>query len=93
MRFQFQYRLHSERGDQFLGLIMAITPISILGGDSVYCINEAQMRDAKRLTNEDPESSKKIQSELEKLESDFSRNERASLAFTIIENLREDREK
>jgi hypothetical protein len=72
---------------------MAITPISILGGDSVYCINEAQMRDAKRLANEDPESSKKIQSELEKLESDFSRNERASLAFTIIENLREDREK
>ena len=51
------------------------------------------MRDAKRLTNEDPESSEKIQSELEKLESDFSRNERAALAFTIIENLREDREK
>jgi hypothetical protein len=72
---------------------MAITPISILGGDSVYCINEAQMRDAKRLTNEDPESSEKIQSELEKLESSFSRNERAALAFTIIENLREDREK
>lgn len=72
---------------------MAITPISILGGDSVYCINESQMHDAKRLTNEDPESSEKIQSELEKLESSFSRNERAALAFTIIENLREDREK
>ncbi len=51
------------------------------------------MRDAKRLVNEDPESSEKIQSELEKLESGFSRNERAALAFTIIENLREDREK
>ena len=72
---------------------MAITPISILGGDSVYCINEAQMQDAKRLANEDSESSEKIQSELEKLESDFSRNERAALAFTIIENLREDRDK
>ena len=72
---------------------MAITPISILGGDSVYCINEAQMQDAKRLVNEDSESSEKIQSELEKLESDFSRNERAALAFTIIENLREDRDK
>jgi|TARA_B100001105_G_scaffold166610_1_gene134029 hypothetical protein len=72
---------------------MAITPISILGGDSVYCINEAQMRDAKRLAKENPESSEKIQSELEKLESGFSRNERAALAFTIIENLREDREK
>ena len=72
---------------------MAITPISILGGDSVYCINEAQMRDAKRLAKENPESSEKIQSKLEKLESGFSRNERAALAFTIIENLREDREK
>ena len=72
---------------------MAITPISILGGDSVYCINEAQVRDGKRLDNDDPESSEKIQSEIEKLESSFSRNERAALAFTIIENLREDREK
>ena len=51
------------------------------------------MRDAKRLAKENPESSEKIQSELEKLESGFSRNERAALAFTIIENLREDREK
>ena len=72
---------------------MAIRPISILGGDSVYCINEAQMLAARKLANEDPEASKKIQSELEKLDTDLSRNERAALAFTIIENLREDREK
>ena len=72
---------------------MAIRPISILGGDSVYCINEAQMLAARKLANEDPEASKKIQSELEKLDTDFSRNERAALAFTIIENIREDREK
>ena len=72
---------------------MAISPISILGGDSVYCINEAQMRDARRFAEEDPESSKKIKAIMEKLESDFSRNERAALAFTVIENLRDDREK
>tara|TARA_B100001250_G_scaffold350304_1_gene321957 strand:+ start:957 stop:1175 length:219 start_codon:yes stop_codon:yes gene_type:complete len=72
---------------------MAINPISILGGDSVYCINEAQMRDARRLAEDDPESSKKIKDIMEKLESDFSRNERAALAFTVIENLRDDREK
>ena len=71
---------------------MAINPISILGGDSVYCINEAQMRDARRLAEDDPESSKKIKDIMEKLESDFSRNERAALAFTVIENLRDDRE-
>ena len=72
---------------------MAINPISILGGDSVYCINEAQMRDARRLAEDDPKSSKKIKAIMEKLESDFSRNERAALAFTVIENLRDDREK
>ena len=72
---------------------MAINPISILGGDSVYCINEAQMRDARRLAEDDPESSKKIKDIMEKLESDFSRNERAALAFTVIESLRDDREK
>ena len=72
---------------------MAISPISILGGESVYCINEAQMRDAQRLANEDIESSKKIQFQLKEIETTLSRNERAALAFTIIENLRENREK
>ena len=47
---------------------MVLSPISILGGDSVYCINEAQMEHAKKLTEEDPESSKKIKSIIDKLE-------------------------
>ena len=72
---------------------MVISPISILGGESVFCINEAQMRDAQRLAKEDPESSDKIQSQLKEIENALSRNERAALAFTIIENLRENREK
>ncbi|MEC7687111.1 MAG: hypothetical protein VX817_01920 [Candidatus Thermoplasmatota archaeon] len=72
---------------------MVLSPISILGGDSVYCINEAQMEQAKKLAEEDPESSKKIKTFLDTLELDFTRNERAALAFTIIENLRENREK
>ena len=72
---------------------MVISPISILGGDSVYCINEAQMEQAKKLAEEDPESSKKIRAALDSLASDFTRNERAARAFTIIENLRENREK
>ena len=72
---------------------MVISPISILGGDSVYCINEAQMEQAKKLAEDAPESSKKIKAALDSLASDFTRNERAALAFTIIENLRENREK
>ena len=72
---------------------MVLSPVSILGGDSVYCINEAQMNQAKQLAEEDPDSSIKIKSMIKSLESDFSRNERAALAFTIIDNLRENREK
>jgi len=72
---------------------MVISPISILGGESVYCINEAQMRDAQRLAHDDPESSEKIQSQIKEIENALSRNERAALAFTIIENLRDNREK
>ena len=72
---------------------MVLSPISILGGDSVYCINEAQMEQAKKLAEEDPKSSKKIKTFLDTLELDFTRNERAALAFTIIENLRENRER
>ena len=72
---------------------MVLSPVSILGGDSVYCINESQMLHAKQLAEEDPESSTKIKSLIKKLETDFSRNERAALAFTIIDNLRQNREK
>lgn len=67
---------------------MSAEPVSLLGGESVYCINEAQLRDAARLADEDPESSPKIQSQLETIEASLTRNERAALAFVIIERLR-----
>ncbi len=67
---------------------MSTEPVSLLGGESVYCINEGQLRDATRLADEDPESSPKIQSQLEAIEASLTRNERAALAFVIIEQLR-----
>ena len=67
---------------------MSTEPVSLLGGESVYCINEGQLRDATRLADEDPESSPKIQSQLETIEASLTRNERAALAFVIIERLR-----
>ena len=67
---------------------MSAEPVSLLGGESVYCINEAQLLDAARLADEDPESSPKIQSQLETIEASLTRNERAALAFVIIERLR-----
>jgi hypothetical protein len=67
---------------------MATDPIDILGGDSVYCINQSQLSDAKRLATEDAESAPRIQETIKSLESTLSRNERAALAFMLIERLR-----
>jgi hypothetical protein len=63
-------------------------PLSIGGGESVYCINEAQLRDATRLAEEDPRTAPRIRRAIAELESELSRNERAALAFTLIERLR-----
>ena len=70
---------------------MSTDPVSILGGDSVYCINQGQIKDAMRLANEDETSSPKIQAALKHVESALSRNERAALSFLIIERLRDNR--
>jgi len=66
---------------------MSSEPISLTGGESVYCINENQLKDAFRLANEDPVSSPKIQAEVTNIEDTMSRNERAALAFVIIDRL------
>ena len=66
---------------------MSMEPISILGGKSVYCINEGQLRDAQRLANDDPEKSPRIQAEIARLESEMDRNERAALSFMLIDRL------
>lgn len=67
---------------------MPVKPTSILGGESVYCINEAQLQEAVRLSENDPESAPRLQGLLSKIESECTRNERAALAFTLIQRLR-----
>jgi len=62
-------------------------PIDISGGESVYCFNEAQMKKALELANNNPESSERIQSHLKRIESDLNRNEQAALAFVIVDSL------
>lgn len=66
---------------------MSVEPVSILGGKSVYCINEGQLADAAKLASEGP-SGERIQAELSRLNEALSRNEQAALAFMLIENLR-----
>jgi len=66
---------------------MTVKPIELLGGESVYCINQTQLVNAKKLAFDDPNSSPKIQAEIKTLEEKLSRNERASLAFVLIDRL------
>jgi hypothetical protein len=66
---------------------MAVKPIELLGGESVYCINESQLKSAFRLAHEDPVAAPRIQAELAALEQKLSRNERAALAFVMIDRL------
>lgn len=63
-------------------------PIPILGGKSVFCINEEQMQEASRLRSDESESSKKIDFQLKQIEQGLNRNEQAALAFTLIERLK-----
>ena len=67
---------------------MPVPPTSILGGESVYCINQAQLDEAVRLTETDPESAPILQELIQQIEHKCTRNERAALAFTLIQRLR-----
>jgi len=66
---------------------MTIKPIELLGGESVYCINQSQLANAKKLAFDDPATAPRIQDEIKALEVKFSRNERAALAFVLIDRL------
>lgn len=68
---------------------MTIRPIDLSGGKSVYCFNENQLKSARELAYDNPDTAPKIQAALQRVESELTRNERASLAFMIIERLRE----
>jgi hypothetical protein len=62
--------------------------ISLMGGKSVHCINEQQMKEGLRLAENDPESSTRIQRLVDMAEAELTRNERAALAFKLISDLK-----
>jgi hypothetical protein len=66
---------------------MTLKPIDLLGGDSVYCINQGQLKAARELAFENPSTAPVIQEEMRRLEAALSRNERAALAFVLIDRL------
>ena len=72
---------------QHVRLGVAFQEFDLDGGDSVYCINEVQLRKAFEMIEEGSDSSERIQQMLEKIDSSLSRNERAALSFVLIHRL------
>jgi len=59
----------------------------LTGGESVYCINQAQMTRTRHLMDDAGPRGDHLRSLLTRLESELDRNSRAALAFAIIERL------
>ena len=59
----------------------------ITGGESVYCINQAQILRTRNIVASNDESGEKVRESIEEMEKNLSRNERAAVAFSIIERL------
>ena len=66
---------------------MAVRSVDITGGESVYCINQAQLEAAFRIARDNPQSAPRIDRQLAAIENDLSRNEQAALAFVLIDRL------
>lgn len=66
---------------------MAVQPADLTGGESVYCINQAQLARAFELADGEGDGGLRIRAALAELEQSLSRNERASLAFVLIDRL------
>jgi hypothetical protein len=64
-----------------------IVESAFTGGESVYCINEMQMRRAAVLANEDPTHGPRIREMIREIEGRLDRNERTALAFLVLDRL------
>ena len=66
---------------------MAFKEFDLDGGESVYCINEAQLKRAFSMIEEGSESSSRIEEMLHTIDETLDRNERAALSFVLIHRL------
>lgn len=66
---------------------MAVQPIDVTGGESVYCFNRYQLDSAFDLAKSETESGEKVRQTLATLEETLTRNERAATAFVLIDRL------
>ena len=66
---------------------MSVDPQDITGGKSVYCFNQKQLEGAFQLYEEASEVGETLRQEVGRLEQALSRNQRAALAFVLIDRL------
>jgi hypothetical protein len=66
---------------------MSLKPIDLTGGKSVFCFNQQQLDKAFELFQSEGASGERIRAEVKRLEAECSRNERAALAFVLIDHL------
>lgn len=66
---------------------MSAEPEAILTSKSAFCISDWQLREARSLVERDEEAGRKVMAELHRVEAGLSRNERAALAFLLIDRL------
>lgn len=66
---------------------MSVNPIDLTGGQSVYCFNQQQLDRAAALFKEDSPAGERIRQTIARLEADCTRNERAAIAFILIDHL------
>ncbi len=59
----------------------------LTGGESVFCINESQLIKAYSLWETESPEGDRVREMVSHLETDYSRNERASIAFVLIDRL------
>ncbi len=66
---------------------MSLKEVDLSGGDSVFCINEVQLKKALSIVKDNEESGRKIRGILDTIDSSLSRNEKAALSFVLIHRL------
>lgn len=66
---------------------MSVEPQDITGGRSVYCFNQKQLDGAFRLFAEESDAGALLRTEVDRLEEGLTRNQRAALAFVLIDRL------
>ncbi|NCA81394.1 MAG: hypothetical protein EOM72_01420 [Opitutae bacterium] len=66
---------------------MSVQPLDLTGGKSVYCLNQQQLDRALALFQEDSPAGARIRATVARLEAEGTRNERAAIAFVLIQHL------